>query len=268
MILTIVKLSVKPEELPELTDMPENSIYSSVWLNKVTMQRILVAPDDNYIQDIMNEAATVLQGALNLTSAPMIQYYRNRSEAEAKFGSNSSGVGAGVIFQFANNATVDYGGGGNLSFAIRVNRDAIPDTDFGSIFTSQSGCRARYESKDRKGIFSGDCNVNKYLYSGFAALQSAIETAIIRKFGGDPSFAQPNISVQMLPKPSFQPDSSYIQVISAVYFVIAYSPLISFLCVNLVAEKEKKIKEGMKMMGLKSSVFWYVDVLHFSAIPL
>ena len=28
----------------------------------------------------------------------------------------------------------------------------------------------------------------------------------------------------------------------------------------LVAEKEKKIKEGMKMMGLRDAAFWYVSI--------
>jgi ATP-binding cassette subfamily A (ABC1) protein 5 len=60
----------------------------------------------------------------------------------------------------------------------------------------------------------------------------------------------------MMPKPEFHPDTSYIQIISSMYFIIAYSPFIMFLTVNLVAEKEKKIKEGMKMMGLRDSAFW------------
>ena len=37
---------------------------------------------------------------------------------------------------------------------------------------------------------------------------------------------------------------------------MAYSPFVNFLLVGLVTEKEKKIKEGMKMMGLRTAAFW------------
>lgn len=40
------------------------------------------------------------------------------------------------------------------------------------------------------------------------------------------------------------------------YVVIAISQFITYLLVQLVGEKEKKIKEGMKIMGLKELVFW------------
>ncbi|OWF36066.1 ATP-binding cassette sub-family A member 5 [Mizuhopecten yessoensis] len=59
-----------------------------------------------------------------------------------------------------------------------------------------------------------------------------------------------------MPKPSYTPDTSYLQTISSIYFVIAYSPFVSYLTTNLVAEKEKKIKESMKMMGMRDSAFW------------
>ena len=255
-ILVVIKISVKPDENPQLTGMPENSLYANKLFSVSNDIRLIVAPDDSYIQDLMTEAAAVFKEATNMTSAPTIQYFNNRSEAENAWTQNSSSVWAGILFNFANNASLDYSGGGNLSYAIRKGKSDIPDTATSNLYTGQGSCRGQYESSSEKGLFHGSCDVNKYLWTGFSALQAAIDTAIIRKYGGNPSFEHPGISVQMLPKPQFQPDSNYIQVISSIYFVIAYSPLISFLAVNLVAEKEKKIKEGMRMMGLKSSVFW------------
>jgi ATP-binding cassette subfamily A (ABC1) protein 5 len=40
------------------------------------------------------------------------------------------------------------------------------------------------------------------------------------------------------------------------YVVIALSQFITYLLVQLVGEKEQKIKEVMKIMGLKELVFW------------
>jgi len=40
------------------------------------------------------------------------------------------------------------------------------------------------------------------------------------------------------------------------YVVIALSQFVTYLLVQLVGEKERKIKEGMKIMGLRELVFW------------
>jgi ATP-binding cassette subfamily A (ABC1) protein 5 len=68
--------------------------------------------------------------------------------------------------------------------------------------------------------------------------------------------AQMNVSLQLMPKGEYTPDLSYLQTISSIYYVLAYSFFVNFLTVNLVAEKEKKIRDGMLMMGLRNSVFW------------
>jgi hypothetical protein len=47
------------------------------------------------------------------------------------------------------------------------------------------------------------------------------------------------------------------RVVIPLYMVIALSQFITYLLILIVGEKENKIKEGMKIMGLKDSVFWY-----------
>lgn len=73
---------------------------------------------------------------------------------------------------------------------------------------------------------------------------------------GPVNLTRPQISVQMLPKTEWKPNVSTIQALASIYFVLAYSPFISFLSVNLVYEKEKKLKEAMRMMGMRDSAFW------------
>jgi hypothetical protein len=48
----------------------------------------------------------------------------------------------------------------------------------------------------------------------------------------------------------------YFRVVIPFYMVIALSQFITYLLILIVGEKEKKIKEGMKIMGLRDSVFW------------
>lgn len=46
------------------------------------------------------------------------------------------------------------------------------------------------------------------------------------------------------------------RVVIPLYTVLALSQFITYLLILIVGEKEKKIKEGMKIMGLNDSVFW------------
>lgn len=46
------------------------------------------------------------------------------------------------------------------------------------------------------------------------------------------------------------------RVVIPLYMVIALSQFITYLLILIVGEKENEIKEGMKIMGLKDSVFW------------
>lgn len=55
---------------------------------------------------------------------------------------------------------------------------------------------------------------------------------------------------------TFDPDTSSIQTISSIYFVFSFMILASYLTGNIVAEKEKRIREGMLMMGLGEGPFW------------
>lgn len=51
-----------------------------------------------------------------------------------------------------------------------------------------------------------------------------------------------------------------------IYLVIAFSPFGYFLAIHIVAEKEKKLKEFLKIMGLHDTAFWYVIKSLFSMI--
>lgn len=46
------------------------------------------------------------------------------------------------------------------------------------------------------------------------------------------------------------------RVVIPLYMVLALSQFVTYLLILIVGEKENKIKEGMKMMGLNDSVFW------------
>lgn len=58
------------------------------------------------------------------------------------------------------------------------------------------------------------------------------------------------------------------RVVIPLYMVLALSQFITYLLILIVGEKEEKIKEGMKMMGLKDSVFWMSWFIIYSIFVL
>lgn len=107
-------------------------------------------------------------------------------------------------------------------------------------------------------IETGDsCPVNQYYYSGFVALQALLDYTKIRIDTRRYDVQVPQIMLEMLPKEAYTADWMVaFRVVIPLYMVMALSQFITYLLILIVGEKENKIKEGMKIMGLKDSVFW------------
>ena len=54
----------------------------------------------------------------------------------------------------------------------------------------------------------------------------------------------------------FAANALVLRSIIPLYLVISLSQFITPMLMVIVAEKEKRIKESMKMIGLRDSVFW------------
>lgn len=67
----------------------------------------------------------------------------------------------------------------------------------------------------------------------------------------------PDILLEMFPKEAFTGNWMVaFRILIPLYMVMALSQFITYLLILIVGEKENKIKEGMKIMGLRDSVFW------------
>ena len=60
----------------------------------------------------------------------------------------------------------------------------------------------------------------------------------------------------MMPKPSYKTSLQTFFITVALYIVMSFAPIVSVLLINLVREKESKIKESMKIMGMRTLAFW------------
>lgn len=73
----------------------------------------------------------------------------------------------------------------------------------------------------------------------------------------DASILPPHVDFRQLPKRQHTGDWLVIfRVIMPMYMVMTLSQFITYLLMFVVGEKENKIREGMRIMGLKDSVYW------------
>uniref|UniRef100_H2YP08 ABC transporter domain-containing protein n=1 Tax=Ciona savignyi TaxID=51511 RepID=H2YP08_CIOSA len=104
------------------------------------------------------------------------------------------------------------------------------------------------------------CPAELYLSSGFTPLQALLDAGIM-KVGAFISIIHIeedlwNIVLSQMAKSGGIANADVFQLLSSFYLVMAFSPFLIFLLVYVVNEKEKKIKEGMKMMGLNNLALW------------
>ncbi|XP_036383449.1 ATP-binding cassette sub-family A member 2 isoform X4 [Megalops cyprinoides] len=96
-----------------------------------------------------------------------------------------------------------------------------------------------------------------YFLYGFVWIQDMIERAIINTFVGH-DVVEPGNYVQMFPYPCYTRDDFLfvIEHMMPLCMVISWVYSVAMMIQHIVAEKEHRLKEVMKMMGLNNVVHW------------
>ncbi|XP_053182105.1 ATP-binding cassette sub-family A member 2 isoform X5 [Scomber japonicus] len=96
-----------------------------------------------------------------------------------------------------------------------------------------------------------------YFLYGFVWIQDMIERAIINAFVGH-DVVEPGNYVQMFPYPCYTRDDFLfvIEHMMPLCMVISWVYSVAMMIQHIVAEKEHRLKEVMKMMGLNNAVHW------------
>lgn len=107
-----------------------------------------------------------------------------------------------------------------------------------------------------------------YLTSGFLALQDAVHRAYLEVVGGNASVL-PQVLALAMPMPEWTEDNSKsIRPVAVMFVIMAFSPLIQYLCIAVVSEKERGIKEAMYLMGMRPLSYWASWVLTYALLTL
>ena len=69
-----------------------------------------------------------------------------------------------------------------------------------------------------------------------------------------------------MPKESFTPSLQGFSYTVLIYIVMAFAPYVTVLLINLVQEKENKLKELMRIMGTSDVAYWLSWVITYAVI--
>nr|APD26543.1 ATP-binding cassette transporter subfamily A member 5 X2 protein [Brachionus koreanus] len=103
------------------------------------------------------------------------------------------------------------------------------------------------------------CSGNVFVYDGTSFVQYHLNKAIVKYFNK----TYPNFKVKLMAKGKYSQEVNTLTGLSSYYFTLLYAYSLTSFVINIVAEKEKKIKEQMKMMGMLVSTFWISWILTF-----
>nr|XP_018669065.1 ATP-binding cassette sub-family A member 5-like isoform X1 [Ciona intestinalis]XP_026691844.1 ATP-binding cassette sub-family A member 5-like isoform X2 [Ciona intestinalis] len=227
-LLVILKnFAYKPESNPEIPQGNTTDLFSNQ--NLVANNTLFyVAPQFAEAELLIN----TIEGFSPMSPKNLtVTYFNTLLEMETAYKANSVLNPIGIFFP---NKSID-------DYMLRFPFTSLPSS-------------ATYDFSERNCRLGQPCPANLYLTSGFATLQAMIDTAIMQI--QNVSVAFPSITVQRMAKSGNIANGMVFQILTALYLVMALSPLMVFLLVHVVYEKEKKIKEGMKMMGLYNLALW------------
>jgi ATP-binding cassette subfamily A (ABC1) protein 3 len=95
-----------------------------------------------------------------------------------------------------------------------------------------------------------------YYREGFLAVQKAIDYALISE--SNPAVDQISMELKRFPYPPYD-DDKFVAVVAALFpFIVMLSFIFTMIVTakSIVHEKETGIKEAMRLMGMKSWIYW------------
>ncbi|XP_075072972.1 cholesterol transporter ABCA5 [Mixophyes fleayi] len=110
--------------------------------------------------------------------------------------------------------------------------------------------------------YSSSCDAAQYFDSGFTQLQACVDSAIIKLKTNHSAWKElMKTKTMVMEKRAVVEVESYYHAFMSICLVMAFSPFGCSPAAYIVAEKEKKLKEFMKILGLHDTAFWLPWVL-------
>ncbi|KAL3853224.1 hypothetical protein ACJMK2_016780 [Sinanodonta woodiana] len=238
----------------------QNTYYEPFYpasYNLMTLKpRLLYTPNTTVINTIMTRLATNLQGIKTVTG------FNTEKELETEY-SVSNNIWAGVVF------TGDYSSSlaTSISYSLRVSvRPGKEDSD-------QWQTSSTYSLFQSTGPRNNETTGGEpyYYETGFLSLKCLLDKAIVEYVTG--KTLNTTVAMQRMPYPPHLSDVliSVLQTNLPLFIVLSFILNALQISKNIAYEKENKLKESMKMMGLSTVMYWlswFVKCLIYLAIAM
>ncbi|XP_032674925.1 ATP-binding cassette sub-family A member 5-like isoform X2 [Odontomachus brunneus] len=254
-ILIVVKILIPNPNYPAMTTQQRETEIFEIH-NGYTNITIAVVPNSTETLSFLSSMNTLWLSMWDYPGKFPLNFivFDTQDDLQAAYWKDPYSVPIAVIFEDSQPITQ------RLMYEIRTNPSYLSPPSPTELYSTPVTCRrdTTHWLGDMLSMkIGGSCPVNDYLYSGFLFLQMLIDVTKIRLDTGNPDLTVPDIKLQIFPKDAFTADWMVaFRVVIPLYTVLALSQFITYLLILIVGEKEKRIKEGMKIMGLNDSVFW------------
>ena len=151
----------------------------------------------------------------------------------------------GTLQNVTDDMTLDDPETNHLTYTLRLPRDLSQSTMSIQPYFWSAGSR------------SGSGSM-KHFIGGFIYLQNMIDSALAKLKSGDDEFVAEGVWMQMFPYPCYTPDSFFDAISGLLPMLLCLSWVfsVSVTVRNVVAEKESRKKEMMRIMGCSSGTLW------------
>ncbi|UYV63452.1 ABCA2 [Cordylochernes scorpioides] len=167
------------------------------------------------------------------SQADLLKYFQNQAYHD------NVTVLASVIFNLEKNGSLPK----HLTYTIRQNASFTPTTNL---------ARNRF-------WFPGPRNwgYNNYYHFGFVWIQDILERAMVNQYTKK-DVVEPGSYIHQFPYPCYMQDQFLFMIehVMPLCLAISWVYSVAMLVQNIVYEKEQRLKEVMKTMGLNSAVHW------------
>ncbi|XP_065201451.1 uncharacterized protein LOC135832246 isoform X2 [Planococcus citri] len=255
-VLAFLKISIPNPNFPAV----DNPSFSSRIFDNYSLHlnyTLAVIPNSTEVQIFLEEMSENWDKIRNNQGNKMnFIMFETKEDLQEQYWHDPSSIQTAIIFK-----TNDPAGDVVLEYEIRTNPSFVSAPTSAELYSQPLSCRENShilaKALEQSHVLKvEDCPAYQYYASGFVTLQMLIDYTKIALVAGE-NFDIKQMQLQLFPKEAFTADWNILfRLVIPAYLVMSLSQFVTYLLMLVVTEKEKKIKEGMKIMGLKDSVFW------------
>ncbi|KAJ1539701.1 ATP-binding cassette sub- A member 5, partial [Cladochytrium tenue] len=247
-LIAIRSATIKPQQFPANADpgqpsrLPIDPSSAAPLLLALGLSTVLYAPAGDPRSAALVSASTARM--LLPPAAARTLAFDSAEDMDAYYRWNASGVLAGIAFDFSSAP-------GTIKYTLKMPPNSLPSMS--TISSDSDACRP-----------GNSCPPLQYYTSGFLALQRAIDDSIIAyttsgnpsstvllpSSGNGASRVSPLISEMAFQPLTVSANTAYFRSLSGIYTALALMPIVQFMTVAIVKEKETRVKEALTMMGI------------------